>query len=155
MREMRRGEILRIKDVSGGRVRVVTASGTERNIQVLGKGEEVGFPEGTIESMLPLMERITSRFPGIVSPDNHDFWLSLQEKAPQTPRQAAITLRRSGFSSKVVGQEIVRRMIRLSGATPEREDQGLVQQLKDEAAEAVRKIYVETTEVRPRLPRKK
>lgn len=155
MREIRRGEILKVKDVSRGRVRVVTASGGERNIQVLGKTEEREFPEGAIESLLPLMERVASKFPGIVGQDTEDFWLNLQEAATQTPQQAAIALRRDGNSSRVVGQEIFRRIIKLSGTTPEREDRGLMQQLKDEASEAVRELYVETTEVRPRRPRKK
>lgn len=155
MREMRRGDALKIVGVEKGRVRVVMPSGGERNIQVLGKAEEREFPEGTIESLLPLMEKVTSRFPGIVGQDTEDFWLNLQESAPQTPQQAAIALRRNGNSSRVVGQEIVRRMIKLSGTTPEREDKGLIQQLIDEASEAVRELYVETTEVRPRRPRRK
>jgi len=155
MGEIRRGDALRIIGVEKGRVRVAMPSGGERNIQVLGRSEEREFPEGAIESLLPLMERVTSRFRGTVGADSEDFWLNLQESAPRTPEQAVIALRKDGFSSRVVGQEIVRRMIKLSGTTPEREDKGLIQQLIDEASEVVRELYVETTEVRPRRPRRK
>ncbi len=155
MKGIERGETLKIVSARRGRIRVQMPSGEERTIRILRKNEEREFPEGAIESLLPLMERVASRFPGIVGPDTGDFWLNLQESATLTPQQAVITLRREGFSSRVVGQEIVRRMIKLSGTTPEREDKGFIQQLLDEASEVVRELYVETTEVRPRRPRKK
>lgn len=102
-------------------------------------------PEGTIESLFPVLQRAFIDYPQILSSDS-DFWTKVAEQAKYTEEGAVNLLRRHGYSVKETSEEVVDRMLMLSGVrgVEEEDRETLIGYVEKE----IHHLYIATTEVR-------
>ncbi len=130
-------------------LRVETQGGRTVDVPVrkgVGEGKKKTPPEGTIESLFPVLERAFIDYPQILSPDP-DFWTKVAEKAKYAEEKAVNFLRRHGFSVKETSERVVDRMLMLSRVkgVEEEDRETLIGYVEEE----IHHLYIATTEVRP------
>lgn len=103
------------------------------------------IPEGTIESLLPVIQRTLIDFPEILPP-KQGFWGELKENAPYTEEEAVNLLRRHGNSVEETTAEVINRVLKLSGKNPASLDEGVIQTFFNLLEEEVYTLYIKTTE---------
>ena len=145
--ESEKGRIRRVIAVDDGVMRIETVEGRQLDRSAR-KGLKKKPPEGTIESLFPLLSRALSPFPGIVSEDPN-WQLNILEESKYTPEKAVCMLRRHRFSAKETTERTLGAAIRLLAAGQELEEDQ-VGVLKNVLLEDVKQLYRSTTEVRPR-----
>lgn len=114
----------------------------EKNIGERGKKIP---PEGTIESLFPVLQRAFIDYSQILSPDS-DFWTKVAEQAEYTEEQAVNLLRRHGYSVRETSEEVVDRMFMLSRVKGVEE--GNRETLIGYVEKEIHHLYIATTEIR-------
>lgn len=108
-----------------------------------GTGKKIP-PEGTIESLIPVLERVFIDHPKILSPDS-TFWTMVAKQAEHTEERAVNLLRRHSFSVRETTERVVDKTFMLSGVGGvEEEDR---ETFIGYAKEQIHRLYITTTEV--------
>jgi len=151
MNRLEKGNILRVVDVRPrGRVTAVDERGKKRQFMPrYGQEDESKFPDGTIESLYPIMQRALVKFPGINSPEP-GFWSEIVSGAQFSYEYSVIRLRANEVSSKEAADAVVLGVLALAGISPNDVGVQVMGQMKSQVTREIKEIYVATTERRPR-----
>ena len=132
------------------RIVVVNRSGVRETLEVIrGRDAFSGFPEGTLESLYPIMQRVLVEYPQISSPEP-GFWINLEERAHFSYEKAVNLARRRGKSAEDTGAAVVNGILSLAGLKHEDIGEQILSQMVSQATEKIKEIYVATTQVSPR-----
>jgi hypothetical protein len=150
MNRLEKGSILRVVDVEPrGKVTAVDRRGRKRQLDVkYVEANKPKFPEGTIESLFPIMQRVLVKFPGINSPEP-GFWLEIDSGAQFSYEFSVIKLRANEVSSREAADAVVAGVLALAGINTKDIGEQVMGQMKSQVTREIRNIYVATTERRP------
>lgn len=96
----------KINIISGGTVITIEEAAAPRKTLDVGKekGEKTSFPEGTLESLRPILRGV---FSIDISENADSYWAEIDSKATMTPQEAANKLKRAGKGHVEVSRALV------------------------------------------------
>ncbi len=111
-----------------------------------GTGKKIP-PEGTIESLIPVLQRVFIDHPKILSPDS-TFWTMVAKQAEHTEEGAVNLLRRHSFSVRETTERVVDKTFMLAGVEVEGVKEEDRETFIGYARKQIHRLYITTTEVR-------
>lgn len=143
----KRGPIRAVLDVEGGFVIAETHKGKVVKLPASFEvKEESKFPEGTIESLFPVVQRALVNYPELI-PQEKTYWDEIKEMASFSEEDAVNLVRKHENSVEDTTVELINRFMRLSGQDPSEVETGTKQTVYLLIKGEIHELYIETTEV--------